>query len=83
MDPKKITWDTLLSIVDILVQKGVLTEEQLEKIVDLVDIKKIVKNNILTENFINKYIKPRIDLDDYDSIDLYSIECYQKNLKKT
>jgi len=83
MNSKKITWDTLLTVADILVQKSVLTEEQLEKIIDLVDIKKVVKNNILTENFIKKYIEPRIDLDDYDSLDLYSIESYQKNLKKT
>jgi len=83
MNSKKITWDTLLTVADILVQKSVLTEEQLEKIIDLVDIKKVVKNNILTEKFIKKYIEPRIDLDDYDSLDLYSIESYQKNLKKT
>lgn len=81
MNSNKITWDTLLSITDILVQRGELNEMQLEKIIDLVDIKKIVKNNILSENFIKKHIEPRIDLDDYDGIDMYSIEKYQDNLK--
>lgn len=83
MNSNKITWDTLLTVADILVQQGELNESQLEKIIDLVDIKKVVKNNILSENFIKKHIEPRIDLDDYDGIDLYSIEKYQDNLKKS
>jgi hypothetical protein len=81
MDTAKYTWNGLLFYIDILVQKGSLTEEQLEKIIELVDIKKVVKNNILSDDFINKNIIPRIDYDDYDGIDLYDIEKYQNNLK--
>ena len=83
MDSNKFTWDNLLTIADVLVQRGELNETQLEKIVDLVEIRKIVKNNILTDNFIKKHIEPRIDLNDYDGIDSYSIESYQNKLKKT
>ncbi len=81
MDTTKYTWNGLLFYIDILVQKGELTEEQLDKIIELVDIKKVVKNNLLSDNFINKHIIPRIDYDDYDGIDLYDIEKYQNNLK--
>ena len=62
---------------DILVQKGCLDETQLALIVDLVDLKKLVKNNKLSKEFIEKYVVPRIDYDDYDGIDLYDIEKYQ------
>ena len=44
---------------------------------DLVDIKKIVKYNKLSKEFIDNYIIPRIDYDDYDGLDLYDIEKYQ------
>lgn len=81
MDSNKFTWDTLLSIADVLVKKGDLSEKQLVKIIDLVDIKTIVKNNILTDNFIKKHIEPRINLDDYDGIDSYKITHYQDKLK--
>jgi hypothetical protein len=81
MDSTKFTWERLITIADILVQKGELTESQLEKIIDIVDIKKIVKNNILSEKFIKKYIEPRINLDEYNGIDLYDIEIYQNKLK--
>lgn len=81
MEIKNITWSIVLDMIHILVCKGELTELQLEKIIDLVDIKDIVKNNLLSNVFIKKYIEPRIDLDDYDGIDLYSIEKYQNNLK--
>ncbi len=81
MDTSKYTWNGLLFYIDILVQKGCLTESQLEKIIDMTDIKKVVKNNELSNDFINKYIIPRIDYDDYDGIDLYDIEKYQNILK--
>jgi hypothetical protein len=71
------TWNHLLFTADILVQKGCLDESQLSLIVDLVDIKKIVKYNKLSQGFIEKYIIPRIDYDDYDGLDLYDIEKYQ------
>ncbi len=73
-------WNHLLFTADILVQKGCLDESQLALIIDLVDLRKIVKYNKLSTEFINKYIIPRIDYDDYDGIDLYDIEKYQKNL---
>jgi hypothetical protein len=71
-------WNSLLFMADILVQKGGLDESQLALIIDLVDLRKIVKYNKLSDEFINKYIIPRIDYDDYDGIDLYDIEKYQK-----
>ena len=81
MDTKNYTWSGLLFYIDILVQKGSLTESQLEKIIDMTNIKKVVKNNELSDDFINKHIIPRIDYDDYDGIDLYDIEKYQNILK--
>jgi hypothetical protein len=70
-------WNNLLFFVNILVQEGKLTEEQLTMVVDLVNIKKIVKYNKLSKEFIEKYIIPRIDYDDYDGLDLDDIEKYQ------
>jgi hypothetical protein len=75
-------WNSLLFMADILVQKGGLDESQLALIIDLVDLRKIVKYNKLSDEFINKYIIPRIDYDDYDGIDLYDIEKYQKLFKR-
>ncbi len=74
-------WNHLLFVADIIVQKGILSEDQLALLVDLVDIKKIVKNNKLSQEFITKYIIPRIDYDDYDGLDLYDIEKYQNYFK--
>jgi hypothetical protein len=78
MDTNKYTWNTLLFTADILVQKGCLNEKQLALIIDFVDLKKLVKNNKLSQEFIDKYVIPRIDYDDYDGIDLYDIEKYQQ-----
>jgi hypothetical protein len=77
MDTKLYTWQHLLFTADILVQKGCLDEAQLALIIDMVDLKKLVKNNKLSKEFIDKYVIPRIDYDDYDGIDLYYIEEYQ------
>ncbi len=81
MNTDKYTWNSLLFTADILVQKGELTEEQLSMIINLVDIKKVVKFNKLSQEFINTYIIPRIDYDDYDGLDLCMIEDYQNKLK--
>lgn len=81
MDTNNFTWNNLLFMADILAQKGCLNEDQLSIIVDLVDIKKIVKYNKLSNDFIEKYIIPRIDYDDYNGIDLYDIEKYQNALQ--
>ncbi len=81
MNTDKYTWNTLLFTADILVQKGILSEDELIKIIDLVDIKKVVKYNKLSQEFIDKYIIPRIDYDDYDGLDLCMIDDYQNKLK--
>ena len=80
MNTDNYTWNTLLFTADILVQKGILTEDKIIKIIDLVDIKKVVKFNKLSQEFITKYIIPRIDYDDYDGLDEYMIEDYQNKL---
>jgi hypothetical protein len=36
--------------------------------------------NKLSKEFIDKYVIPRIDYDDYDGIDLGDIERYQSNI---
>ncbi len=51
------TWNNLLFMADILVQKGCLTENQLELIINLVDLKKLVKNNSLSKEFINNWVE--------------------------
>ncbi len=75
------SWNHLLFTADILVQKGCLDESQLSLIIDLVDLRKIVKFNKLSKEFIEKYIIPRIYsenyLDEYEGIDEYDIEKYQ------
>ncbi len=81
MNTDKYTWNYFLFVADILVQKGCLNESQLEIIIDIVDLKKIVKNNKLSKEFIDKFVVPRIDYDDYDGIDLYDIEKYQSRFK--
>ena len=80
MNTDKYTWQTLLFTADILVQKGCLTEDKLALIIDLVDLRKLVKNNKLSETFIEKYVVPRLDYNDYEGIDLYDIENYQSML---
>jgi hypothetical protein len=73
------TWSHLLFTADILVQKGCLSESQLKSIIHLVDIKKVVKYNKLTQKFIQEEIVPLIDYDDYDGLDLFQIESYQSH----
>ena len=80
MDTTLYTWQHLLFTADILVQKGCLDEAKLALIIDMVDLRKLVKFNKLSKEFIDKYVKPRIDLDDYDGIDEYDIERYQAQL---
>jgi hypothetical protein len=77
MNTTVYTWNHLLFTADILTQKGCLDESQLALIIDLVDLRKIVKFNKLSKEFIIKYVIPRIDLDDYEGIDMYDIEKYQ------
>ena len=77
MDTSMYTWQNLLFTADILVQKGCLDESKLALIIDMVDLRKVVKYNKLSKEFIIKYVIPRIDLDDYEGIDEYDIEKYQ------
>ncbi len=77
MDTSVYTWNHLLFTADILVQKGCLDEINLATIIDIGDLRKLVKYNKLSKEFIDKYVKPRIDLDDYEGIDEYDIEKYQ------
>jgi hypothetical protein len=78
MDTSMYTWQNLLFTADILVQKGCLDESKLALIIDMVDLRKVVKFNKLSKEFIDKYVIPRIDLDDYEGIDEYDIEKYQE-----
>lgn len=87
MDLSKYTWNNLLFTADILIQKGELSEKQIEKIIEIVDIEKLVKNNIMSDQFIEKYVKPYIEKhhDEYDSMtmyDVYNIQNYLRSKKK-
>jgi hypothetical protein len=75
MDTSKYTWNNLLFTADILIQKGELSEEQLKRIFQIVDIEKVVKNNILSDSFIESYVKPYIEKHDeeYDSMTMYDV----------
>jgi hypothetical protein len=85
----KYNWNHLLFIADIIIQKGILKESQIKKIIDIVDIKKIVKYNKLSLEFIENNIRPIIDndfdndsdsSDDLTMYDVYRIQEY--NFKK-
>jgi len=81
MDIKQFTWNGLLFYIDVLVQKGELSETELEKIIDLVDIKKLVKYNILSNDFINNHVIPRINNNNYNDLSINDIKKYQYNIK--
>jgi len=83
MDTSKYTWNNLLFSADILIQKGELTETQIKKIIGIVDIEKVVKYNILSESFIESYVKPYIEKneDEYDSMTMYDVYNIQNFLK--
>ncbi len=81
----KYTFQHLLFMVDIMIQKGVLTETQIKKIIDIVDIKKLVNNNKLSPQFIENILRPRIEndfnsdsSDDLTMHDIYKIQNYNK-----
>ena len=82
MDTSKYTWNHLLYTADILIQKGTLSEEQLEKIINIIDIKTLVKHNKLSKDFINKHVKPIIEsydnLSEYDSLTMYDVNRIQE-----
>jgi len=81
----KYTWQHLLFITDMMIQKGVLTETQIKKIIDIVDIKKLVNNNKLSLEFIENILRPMIEndfnsdsSDDLTMHDIYKIQNYNK-----
>ena len=70
-------------MVDIMIQKGVLTENQIKKIIDIVDIKKLVSHNKLSQQFIENVLRPMIEndfnsdsSDDLTMTDIYKIQEY-------
>jgi hypothetical protein len=84
----KYTWQHLLFITDMMIQKGVLTETQIKKIIDIVDIKKLVNNNKLSPQFIENILRPMIEndfnsdsSDDLTLHDIYKIQKYNFDKK--
>jgi uncharacterized protein YutE (UPF0331/DUF86 family) len=82
------TWQHLLFIVDMMVQKGVLTESQIRKIIDIIDIKKLVNHNKLSPQFIENILRPIVENNfDSDSSsdltmnDIFKIQNYKNNKK--
>ena len=67
------TWNGLLFTADQLIQSGKLTESQIKKILPLVELKKIVKYNKLSDNFIRNSIEPLIEMEDSDDDDALTI----------
>lgn len=84
------TWQHLLFTVDIMVQKSILTEPQIKKIIDIIDIKKLVSHNKLSQQFIENILRPMVEndfdsdgSDDLNMNDIYKIQNYNFNNKKT
>jgi|APCry1669190731_1035312.scaffolds.fasta_scaffold03973_2 hypothetical protein len=68
--------DKFLFNLDKIVQTGILTEKELEKLIKIykLDLVKIVKYNKLSNRFINTYIIPKLyknDILDIETINLY------------
>ena len=81
----KYTWQHLLFMVDMMIQKSVLTETQIKKIIDIVDIKKLVLHNKLSPEFIENILRPMVEnnfnsdsSDDLTINDIYKIQKYNK-----
>jgi hypothetical protein len=64
-----------------LVQKGVLTESQMRKIIDIIDIKKLVNHNKLSpefiENILRQIVENDFNSDDSDDLTMYDIYIYK------
>jgi hypothetical protein len=80
----KYTWQHLLFMVDIMVQKGILKESQIKKIIDIIDINKLVKYNKLSPEFIENIVRPIVenDFDSNDSDDLTMTDIYKIQERK-
>jgi hypothetical protein len=77
------TWNGLLFTADQLIQSGKLTETQIKKILPLVELKKVINHNKLSDNFIRNNIEPLIEMQDSDDeedhitlTDVYKIQKY-------
>ena len=82
------TWQNLLFMVDMMIQKAVLTETQIKKIIDIVDIKKLVNHNKLSPQFIENILRPIVEnnfdsdsSDDLTMNDILKIQNYNFNKK--
>jgi len=79
------TWNHLLFTADQLIQSGKLTEYQIKKILPLVELKKVVKHNKLSDNFIRNNIEPLVEMQDSEDedyvtlCDVYKIQKYNFN----
>ena len=79
------TWNHLLFTADQLIQAGNLTESQIKKILPLVELKKVIKHNKLSDNFIRNNIEPLIEMQDSDDedyinlTDVYRVQRYNFN----
>jgi hypothetical protein len=80
----KYTWQHLLFVVDIMVQKGILKETQMKKLIDIIDINKLVKYNKLSPEFIENIVRPIVenDFDSNDSDDLTMTDIYKIQERK-
>lgn len=80
------SWETLVEAANNLVEQNVLTESQIKKIIDIVNIRTLVTHNKLTPKFIQSVISPLMENDFGDNIDndLKMSEIYklQEQLKK-
>lgn len=67
------TWNGLLFTADQLIQSGNLTESQIKKILPIVELKKVIKHNKLSDNFIRNNIEPLVEMQDSDDEDYISL----------
>lgn len=79
------TWNGLLFTADQLIQSGNLKESQIKKILPIVELKKVIKHNKLSDNFIRNNIEPLVEMQDSDDddyitlTDIYRIQKYNFN----
>lgn len=83
----KYTWNHLLFMTDIMIQKGMLTESQIRKVINIIDIKKLVSHNKLSPEFIENILRPMLE-NDFDNNpdeltinDVYKIQKYNFDKK--
>lgn len=67
------TWNHLLFTADQLIQSGLLSESQIKKILPLVELKKVINHNKLSDTFIRNNIEPLVEMQDSDDEDYISL----------